>query len=300
MIAPPDIVAALTRGLDTRDTWGSDKLHASDLSVAVPTADGGKCPKQLWLRVHGYKRNPDGLGKLLMFDHGNRIHEQIPKLLERGLKGTGWIVEHVELSLKGLLHEDIDSGRLDTLLYHKASGTRLVLDYKTVRGRTFQFLDKPKATHVLQVRVYVEAFDVDGAVILYIDREGSNGVAYFVVERDDQAVRDAARIARAVVNSVDAPPVLKPQLEILKNKGPDSVKLKQPWQCAYCEFRGPSCEGALPLHLLDLGIVAKIPKDDKPIKYLTGDTEVLGIVNQLLIEREASQHDIADDFNQED
>lgn len=281
----PDLIKALMHGLDTRDDWGGDKLHASDLSVAVPTEDGGMCARQLWLRVHGYKRNPDGLGKLLMFDHGNRIHEQLPKLLERGLKGTGWVVQHVELSLKGLLHADIDSGRLDTLLFHRATGTRLVLDFKTVRGRTFQFLDGAKRTHVLQVRTYIEAYDADGAVIIYIDREGQNGVAYFEVARDDADVDRAAKFARSVVNSVDMPPKLKPELVITENKGPDSVRIKLPWQCGYCPWDGVSCEGALPIHLRDLGIVMKLPKENKEVQMLTGDAEVIQLLTDLFTER---------------
>jgi hypothetical protein len=274
----PDLLAALAAGLDDPlDSWGAESLHASDLSVALPGADG-KCPRQLWLRTHSALRAAPTLGKALMFDHGKGIHSRIVPMLERGLKGTGWRLAHVELSLKGLL-PDIDSGRLDTVLYGP-DGQVLVLDFKTVRGAAFRYLTDPKPKDILQVQTYALAFDADGGVLLYIDREGQNGAKQFDVVRDDEAVERATLVAREIVGRESPPDLLRPTLEIRANKGPDAVYLNEPWQCRYCDYRDVACDGALPKALRDLGIVAKL-KDDGTLKPQTNNEAAFQMVTQL-------------------
>lgn len=241
MIAVPNIPRALERAFQSADdAWDASKLHVSDLAVAL---DGEKCPRQLWLRVRGAEQRPLSLGQRLMFDHGHRIHQRMTQLLAKGLTG-GWKLAAVELSVTDLLPDDMD-GRLDTLLVGP-NGERIVVDYKTVRGRAFQHLTEAKPAHVLQVRSYVRAMDADMGLVVYVDREGQNMVRQFPVTRDDKAVEDAIVKAQAIVAQKEPPPILPPQLEVKENKGPDSVKLKMPWMCDFCQFRDASCPGALP------------------------------------------------------
>jgi len=280
----PDLVYALEKALASKgDDWGKLALHVTDLAVAIEGEDG-KCKRQLWLRLNGAAEQPATLGKQLMFDHSHGIHERIVPMLKEGLKGTGWVLEHVELSLKGLLPEGVDSGRVDTVL-RGPNHEVIILDFKSVRGNAWQYLEQPKPAHVLQVQTYAEAYGADGAMILYIDREGQNGVKAFTVERDDEKVFHAVQVAAAIKSDVIGPERCKPVVKIRTNKGPDAVYLESGWRCDYCEFRDVSCEGSLLPHLRDLGVVAKRAADGSLTS--NGNSEAFGIVSVLLNPPEA-------------
>ncbi len=279
----PDLLAALTVGLaKDEDEWQRDRLHVTDLSVALDGEDGA-CPRALWLRLHGAAETPQTVGQALMFDHSHAIHERIIPLLQKGLVGTGWKLEHTELSLVGLLPEGVDAGRMDSALKHESGAVR-VYDTKTVRGKAFGYLNQPKPAHTLQVQTYAMAFDADGGVLFYVDREGQNAARQFNVERDDAAVLAAVAKAKAIRALPEAPPILSPKLEIRENRGPDSIYLTEGWRCGYCRMRGTSCAGALPPHLRDLGIVAKRAKDGTLTPQLDTDAgrEAFGMVVSLL------------------
>ncbi|HSH44426.1 MAG TPA: PD-(D/E)XK nuclease family protein, partial [Longimicrobiales bacterium] len=234
-----NLVDAVASGIRRGDDWGKDSLHVTDLRHALP---GEGCPRQLWLRLRGAEARPHTLGEQLRFDRGHYFHEYMVDVLNKGLP-KGWTVKLVEQSLTGLLPHGI-RGTLDVLLEHPG-GVR-VLDFKTVRGRAFAYLDDAKLAHQLQVRTYSMAIDAEGADVLYIDREGTNGVRAFRVERDDEQVRACAEAVVGYASADEPEPVLEPELGIRENKGPDSVYLNEPWQCQYCEFRDVSCPGALP------------------------------------------------------
>jgi hypothetical protein len=246
-----DLIAAVESGLTRGDDWGRDTLHVTDLRHALP---GEGCPRQLWLRLNNAEARRHSLGELLRFDRGHYFHEWMTEVLNAGLP-KGWAVKLVEQSLTGLLPHNI-RGTLDVLL--EGPDTVRVLDFKTVRGRAFNFLDEPKPAHALQVRTYAMAIDAEGADVLYIDREGTNGVRAFSVERDDQQVRDCIARTVAIAEAGEPEPVLGAVLGVRENKGPDSVYLNEPWQCQYCEYRDVSCPGALPREQRERGIVGKI------------------------------------------
>lgn len=268
MAEPPDLIACLRFALESDDTWGERDLHASDLQHGLE--DG--CPRYLWLRTRGYQRRQQTIGELLMFDQGYGLQERIDRYLQQTLP-KGWSLIHWEQSLTGLLPGGL-RGRIDRALRHDASGALYVLDYKTARGKAFQYMARsrePKASHCIQVRVYAMALDAKGAILLYIDREGSNGFLQFYVERDDTAVLAALEKVGAAIRGVEPPPVLAPKLWRRENKGPDSVGLDYPWRCAYCSMRDVSCPSALPPEERDLGILGKLaddgtftPKPDAP------------------------------------
>lgn len=279
----PDLLAALATGLaKDENEWRRDRLHVTDLSVAIDGEDGG-CPRALWLRLHGAAETPLTTGQALMFDHSHAIHERIIPLLQKGLVGTGWRLEHTELSLVGLLPEGVDAGRMDSALRHE-SGRVLVYDTKTIRGKAFGYLNQPKPAHTLQVQTYAMAYDADGGLLFYVDREGQNAARQFYVERDDATVLAAVAKAKAVRELPEAPPILSPKVAIRENKGPDAVYLESGWRCDYCRLRSTSCPGALPAHLRELGIVAKRAKDGTLSPTLDSDAgrEAFGLVVQML------------------
>lgn len=251
-IEVPDLVKALAYGLRVKsgdDTWNPSVVHVSDLSVYFPPEEGGACARALKLRLQGAERHPPKPGTLLMFDNAHGIHERIIPIVQRGLEGIapGWSVRYVELSLKGLLPDGVEDGRMDFELTGP-NGEVVIADTKTMRGGAFPHLDrerKPKDSHRLQVSAYALAYGADAACILYLDREGQNFGRFFAFPRADGVVHKAIAVAKRVKESHELPPVLRPTLEVLRRKGPDSLVVNEPWQCQYCDYRGVSCPGAL-------------------------------------------------------
>ena len=272
MIPVPSLPQALDTGLRSQvDSWDESRLHISDLAVAI----GEKCPRQLWLRLKGAEKKELSAGQLLMFRHGNRIHADLVEILQDSLN-DGWQIEAVEktVGLAGV------TGRYDTRLYHKDEGWEVIVDFKSVRGRKFGYLDEAMPGHVLQVQAYITASDADGGLVFYVDREGQNQARQFYVKRDDEVVWQALLTAKAIAGSDIPPAVLEPKLKITENKGPDSVKLEMPWQCSYCDFCGPSCPGALPPKMRELGIVGHV--DGGVFTPKAQDKEVVTVVETLL------------------
>lgn len=274
---PPNLATALLRGFErTPDDWGEQDLHVSDLAVALP---GEGCPRQLKLRLQGAERKPPTLGEQLMFDHGKGIHERVDAYIQRGLP-RDWHIIHVEQSITGLLPHGI-RGTIDNMIEHRPTKYRRVFDKKTVRGRAMSYVQQAaKPGNVIQVQGYEKALDLDGD-LLYIDREGQNGVAYHPVERDDAKVDWAIQRLVQIRTQKELPPILDPVLERSENKGPDSLKLKQPWNCDYCKYQDVSCPGALKPEHRDLGIVAKVKKPEEELTFTTNDAEVQELVTTL-------------------
>jgi len=230
--------AAIERALSApKDTWDDGKLHASDLAVAIPGADG-KCPRQLWLRLQGAEKQPLHPGQMLMFAAGHRLHAACVEWLRVGLEG-GWEVQDAERDLSDILPEGI-TGTCDCVLYGP-NGEVVVVDFKTVRGNAFRFLDNPKPANVLQLQTYCYALDADYGKLLYVDREGQNFAKEFTVDRDDEAVERAVEVAKRTKALQAPPPVLDPTLK----KGKPTL----PWQCSWCDYADMSCPTAIPKEL---------------------------------------------------
>jgi hypothetical protein len=234
MSCNPDLKAAIERALCAEpDTWDTDSIHVSDLAVAIEGNDG-KCPRQLWLRRHGAERIPEHPGQLLMFEAGHRLHAACIEWLRVGLEG-GWEVRGSECDLSSLLPAGM-SGTCDCVLTGP-EGEEVVVDFKTVRGNAFKFLDKPKPANVLQVQAYCWALGADYGKLLYVDREGQNFAREFDVERDDAAVEVAIDAATRIGGLPEPPPVLEPTMK----KGKPAL----PWQCNWCSYLDVSCNGAV-------------------------------------------------------
>jgi hypothetical protein len=274
MIPVPSLPQALDAGLreeEKHDSRDNSVLHVSDLSVAI----GEGCPRALWLRLRSAEKKDLTQGQLLMFRHGHRIHADLVGILKNSLN-SGWQIQAVEkpVALGPVV------GRYDTRLFHSKEGWEIIVDFKSVRGRKFQYLDEAMPGHVLQVQSYIAAADADGGLVFYVDREGQNQARQFYVQRDDQAVWFAVEECVKIRDSEIAPAILQPKLTIGKNKGPDSVKLGQPWQCDYCDYLDISCPGALPKDYRNLGIVGYV--DNSNFKPKVKDEEVVRIAERLL------------------
>jgi CRISPR/Cas system-associated exonuclease Cas4 (RecB family) len=257
-----NIYTALENGIPKLKAhdWQSDKLHISDLGVVC---DG--CPRQLWLRLHGAERRPLRLGELLMFDAGQRIHDRMVKALEQG--GMQVVDSEKPTSLEGL------TGRYDVKIID--GGKTIIADFKTTRGAAFQYLIEPKSSHIAQVLGYVTAENADGAAIIYIDREGQNGVRVFEIARNDAEVY--ANIAKLKeIAAGEIPPILSPILKKEERKQFTTIYVKQPWNCDYCRYQDVSCDGALPYKLRGKEIAGRVrdgvyePENDKYTAIVEG------------------------------
>lgn len=288
-MAAPNLATAIERALrSVEDNWGDDRLHVSDLAVALPLSER-KCPRELVMRLLGFKKRPLTLGELLMFKHANDIHEEIVELLRIGLE-DGWTVHHVEgvVTLPGGI-----TGRFDILLRHP-SGEQYIVDLKTVRGAAFRYMDGPRQSGVIQVGGYCYSVDVPEGILLYIDREGQNFVQQYPVYLDKEEVLGAITIATGyrtwaeeyrAKERTDLPPILPPKLQRNENKGPDSVKLGLPWQCQYCRYRDVSCPSALTPTERISGIIGHIHEDGLVMKP---DCEMLREKVEFILGRESA------------
>jgi hypothetical protein len=271
MIAVPSLPQVLDAGLRAqKDEWDDSKLHISDLAVAI----GEKCPRQLWLRLQGAEKKPHTSGQLLMFDHGNRIHERLVEIIRVNLNG-GWQIQAVEKRVE----LGVFTGRYDTRLWNSTEGWEIIVDFKSIRGRAFSYLEEAKPANVLQVQAYIMAADADGGLVFYVDREGQNQCKQFYVARDDERVSNAMVDAVRLAKGQD-PGILEPKLVIGKNKGPDSVKLTMPWNCNYCDYLDVSCPGALKKKHRELGIVGYVVGGAFSPKVIDG--EIILIVEDLI------------------
>lgn len=258
----PDLVGALESGLrgeEEQDTWGPDSFHMSDLAVVLNGGDQ-KCARSVVKRVRGEDRKESTIGKMFMFDHGHRIHERVTDLIREPLLKQGWEIIGVETPVNEFLPEWM-RGTLDLEL-RGPNGEKVIVDYKTSRGRNFDYLNKPKAGNVIQLRGYMMVTDADYGMLLYLDREGQSTPVPFVVERDDAQVLAGMEYLKQL-NELPAdkePARMRPKVKLSKNKGPDGVKLTLPWQCSYCDFLDVSCGGALKPELRDV-IVGYLDKD---------------------------------------
>ncbi len=259
-----DLITALQVGLqkkeEQRHAWDKSAIHVTDLAITLG-GDDGTCPLAVWMRLRGYARKPETLGKMLMFDNAHSLHERTAELLKLGLPADEWVVESIEESVGKHLPRRM-KGRLDVKLRHIHTGVVLVVDIKTVRGSAFNFLKEPKRAHVLQVQTYCMAVNAHGGLIVYVDREGQNAAVQFPVPRNDKRVIDAMARTHRILDADTPPDVLRPVVSRRSNKTrPDSVELSMPWQCRYCDLLDVSCRGALPPTLRELGIVARVNKD---------------------------------------
>lgn len=244
----PILTQALEVGLTVAEdtTRNNEVLHVTDLAVTI----GEGCPRQLWLRLRGADKKSLTAGQMLMFWHGKRIHEDLTELLKAGLPRE-WEIIGVEVPMEF----DGITGTADALIINRDTGEKLVIDYKTIRGRGFYFLpeDIAKPAHELQVQSYIygldksTGFSADGGLVLYVDREGQNSFQQRYVPRNDEVVKEAITEAWLIRDAKEPPPILEPIVfegKPTKTKGVP-VTIKQPWMCDYCSYQDVTCHGAL-------------------------------------------------------
>ena len=254
-----NLVNALEKGIDKLQPvheWNNDNIHVSDLAVFLSDSDR-KCHRSLWMRLRGYKKKKYLPGKKLMFLQGNRLHEIAAELLKYGLKD--WYISATEYNVSDGLPDGV-TGRTDLIL--SRGNELMIVDFKTVRGGAFGYLNEPKESHKLQVRTYMYATGADYGAVLYIDREGQNFARQFPIEKDNFMVEAAIKKAKVIAEQKIMPEKMSPKIKTRKNKGPDAVYAELPWQCKYCDYLDVSCKGALPFEFRGNTVKGYLEGDD--------------------------------------
>jgi hypothetical protein len=281
----PLLTQAVEMGLQLAEDNSRDNsvLHVTDLAVTI----GEGCPRQLWLKLKGADKRKLSAGMMLMYRNGKRIHEDLVCLLQNGLPSE-WEIIGVEVPMEF----DEIHGTADILLKNTLTHEIIVADFKTIRGKGFYFLKNgAKPANRLQVQTYCYGLDVsrqydaDAGLVLYVDREGQNAFQQFLVERDDNAVKDAIVEVKLIRDASKAPDILPPiatEGRATLTKGVP-VYVSMPWMCSYCDYIDVSCPSALPKNVREMGVVGHITTDAfTPTKDLTAEV-FSSIIDQLVI-----------------
>lgn len=258
-----DITKAFSDGIrqmtDDGEDWGDDSLHVSDLGIwsTLPN-DGRKCPRQLWYRLNGYRKEPLTDGKRLMFSQGHRLEELVLEALELGIDYRYNIFVHEEVFWR--IDDELIRGNFD--LVAEADDMVYVIDIKTRRGNAFRYSNAVKPAENMQVLGYAYGLAQDAPAyteykgkVFEVDREGQNFARswdFDITEQDMRNVLAASQEMVAIKRMPKPPAGMDSWLERKENKGDDSLKLKIPWQCHYgCPYYNTICSYCPPKHLRD-------------------------------------------------
>ena len=245
-----NLISAMADGMPKRNNWDNFSLHVSDLGANYNLdQDDRKCPRQIWYRLNGYAKKDLKPGVKLMFEQGHNLEEKVIEWLTRGLSDAKVVARQMDVSA-GISPL---TGKLDILIEY--GGRYMVVDVKSRRGNSFTYTNDIRPSNRMQVAGYIYALrnimklPVENGAIIEVDREGQRFARTFHFQYDrklEKEVENTIDFLKEIKHSDIKPKLLKPKLKINKNKGNDSVVAKLPWQCSRCDYRGVSCEGAIP------------------------------------------------------
>jgi CRISPR/Cas system-associated exonuclease Cas4 (RecB family) len=154
---------------------------------------------------------------LMMFDHGDHIHQLIMKPL-LGIRGVQVVAAEVNIPPQELI-----TGRADAIL---SDGKELyVLDIKSINGQIFKSLNEPKEEHINQIQLYLHFFKQKKGILLYVNKD-TQELREFPIDYDP-------KISQFLLKELND---LKIQID--KNIIPSRIpSWPDNWQCQYCQFK---------------------------------------------------------------
>ena len=178
--------------------------------------DAGKCQRAVFFR---FKKAPAEAMEprlLMIFDHGDHIHQMIMKALFGARK------MHVVAAEVNIPPQEIISGRADAIV---SDGKELyILDIKSINGQIFRNLAAPKSDHINQIQLYLHFFGQKKGILLYVNKDTQELKEFFV---DYQP-----QIADHLLKELS---LLKDKIE--RNIIPARSSSLSDWQCQYCQFK---------------------------------------------------------------
>ncbi|HDH99266.1 MAG TPA: Dna2/Cas4 domain-containing protein [bacterium] len=179
--------------------------------------DAGKCQRAIFFR---FKKAPAEAMEprlLMIFDHGDHIHQMIMKALFGARK------MHVVAAEVNIPPQEIVSGRADAIL---SDGKDLyVLDIKSINGQIFRNLSSPKSDHINQVQLYLHFFKLKKGILLYVNKD-TQELKEFLVDYNQQICEYLLRELSLLKDKIERN-IVPPRISNLSDK----------WQCQYCQFK---------------------------------------------------------------
>ena len=179
--------------------------------------DAGKCPRAVFFKFKKAPAEEMDPRVLMMFDHGDHIHQLIVKPLF-GIRGIQVVAAEVNIPPQELI-----AGRADAIL---SDGKDLyVLDIKSMNGMIFRNLTEPKDEHINQIQLYLHFFKQKKGVLLYVNKDTQ--------ELKEFLINYKPEITQSLLNGLKG---LKTKID--KNIVPDRIPTwPDNWQCQYCQFK---------------------------------------------------------------
>lgn len=237
------------------------QLHyGSDLSP-------DKCQRQIWHELHTPElRRPLTLGEKIRFYGGHAQEALIAEAFEFSLhnpedkKGLEALLgakilkveKQVTVAPKRPSAKRWASGRADIMLTLEVAGKtgKYLLEVKAPRAAS---IDRGLSDrYIWQISPYYwdikEKLGLEGAVVVLIDREGSNGVRAFVLPEEKLVPVEAIALQERLKdqlydlvvpgNEPDQPGhkvQYRREIHVWKKQAPKAFKVRD-WQCGYCQF----------------------------------------------------------------
>lgn len=177
--------------------------------------DAGKCPRAVFFKFKNAPREPMEPRILRIFEHGERLHQNIFNILYRLKIGVTTEVK--------IPSQEIVSGRADAIIC--LDGKNYVLDIKSMNSMIFKKLDAPKEENIYQIQLYLHFFKIEHGILMYIDKDQQN-IKEFIIQYDPelaQSLLSSFEDLKKKIESDTIPPTLA---DYLTN-----------WQCSYCAFK---------------------------------------------------------------
>ena len=210
--------------------WSGEQ---SNETRVLRLSSSGKCPRQLAYGVfHPDEREELSARALNVFIHGDLLHEKERNLIKQVTYLTD-VEKRVEFEVRPGLTV---VGHIDGKIF--INKKPMILDIKSINTRGFKEAveGQPRPEYIAQVNGYMEAEDVDSAVLWMYNKDTSHRAA-LIIERDEAVIQEIRERFISVADATaDALPgrMYEPQLEIRKGKTTGREYL--PWQCGYCPF----------------------------------------------------------------
>ncbi|PIX88682.1 MAG: hypothetical protein COZ30_00190 [Candidatus Nealsonbacteria bacterium CG_4_10_14_3_um_filter_36_16] len=179
--------------------------------------DAGKCPRGVFFKFKKAPAEEMEPRILMMFDHGDHIHQLIMKPLF-GVKDIQVVAAEINIPPQELI-----GGRADAII---SDGKELyVLDIKSINGQIFKSLNAPKKEHINQIQLYLHFFKQKKGILLYVNKD-TQELKEFFVDYDSE-------IAEGLLKELSN---LKAKID--RNIIPSRIPgWPEDWQCQYCQFK---------------------------------------------------------------
>lgn len=211
--------------IDSYEKFWEDKIASQNNQPKHKTfaPSSFRCPRVSWFRLRGVQpdamKNPD---MTLDFTAivGTAVHENIQENLESML-GHDWIdvgyhlqeiAPNWEYQIEKRGHETLIEISNPPVRFAcdgiiRLNGKKYLLEIKTSEYASFDELTNPKERHMDQVKFYCTMLQLDGALVLYVDRQYGGLKCYemTVTDSDKKYIWDKINYIMECVDTMIAP-----------------------------------------------------------------------------------------------